>query len=88
MDPLATERGWSNSDVAGWVTCFFLGGTLSAPLTRRLADRVGARPIIPTFAFSIAGLSLMRDRPWLLYALGIASGVAGSSLVNGTGGQK
>jgi MFS family permease len=70
LPPLTTEFGWDRGQIAGAFSFGFLASAMTAPLSGRLMDRFGPRPIVLTGVCLIsAGLFCAPwiQQPWQLY---------------------
>ena len=90
IEPMSSSHGWTNSQIGGWVTSYFLGSSLASPFAGNIADRFGSRGIIllsiPVLAIAIGALGIGDQQPlWVLYFLGVTAGIASASIANGAG---
>jgi MFS family permease len=73
IDPLEKEFGWSRSGISGGLLIISLVAVFLAPLTGRLADRIGPRPValagVPLFCIAFALLSQATSNIWTWWAL-------------------
>jgi MFS family permease len=87
LPPLTAEFGWDRGQIAGAFSFGFLASAVIAPLSGRLMDRYGPRPVILTGVCLISGglfLAPWIERPWQLYGtLGMLVG-CGANLTSYT----
>lgn len=71
--PLEEEFGWSRSAITSGLLIISLVAVFLAPLTGRLADRIGPRPValagVPLFCAAFGMLSLATSNIWTWWAL-------------------
>lgn len=71
--PVSTDLGWQRSQFSFVLTLLSLIGVVAYPLSGRLIDRVGARPVALVgnvlFGLSVAGLGLIPHSPPFVYLM-------------------
>lgn len=82
--PLETARGWDRAEVAAVNSFGILGLAVGGLLAGRLADRVGARPVVAA-GCAVLGLGYLvaatARELWQLYAIFAVSGFAGAGAI-------
>lgn len=71
--PVSTELGWQRAQFTFVLTLLSMIGVVAYPLSGRLIDRVGARPVALVgnvlFGLSVAALALIPRAPIVVYAM-------------------
>lgn len=78
--PVTHALGWSRTEFSIVLLIMAIVGVVGYPISGRLADRYGVRPVALTgnalFALCVAGLALSSQQRWLVYALYAITGLA------------
>jgi MFS family permease len=89
--PLASDFGWTTTEITGWSLSWSIGCILAAPLVGFVSDRIGARIVaLASLGLLLSVLLMTSFMPgglWLFFATGFATGLASAGASSITYGR-